>query len=399
MFCGPDREKTALFVAVDTRASAEFDSKDTKRVKGPTNQVSPSRSLRMQRFAANMGRTLMLAALFGFLLHPLATSFAAPLPKAAQAANSKAERDADAQQDKKGPETVAPDNGWSANRNGPKITLRGAAPSEEDRQTTLGMVKAHFPDLTIEDKLAILPSDQPREQWLAAVSFGLQRLSQLYRGKVRLEDGTLTVSGQAVNAEEYGNIKKALAGTLPAGLTLGGGSVRPPVADPFIFQADLGPNALSLAGSVPSEGSRKSVRDLSRQLFARPGLDDRLEVASGAPENWDEAVAAALRALSRLEIGKVALSGVAVSIEGIAPDQGTAVAVSSQLRRDLPERFSTSESIKWKEAASQLDLGAEPGPAQDVAATIIPRIKALPEDDTRWRSGSLPPLAPFSVRH
>jgi hypothetical protein len=122
-------------------------------------------------------------------------------------------------------------------------------------------------------------------------------------------------------------------------------------------------------------------------------------VASGAPENWDKAVAAALRALSRLETGKVALSGVAVSIEGIAPDQGTAVAVSSQLRRDLPERFSTSESIKWKEAASQLDLGAEPGTAQDVAATIIPRIKALPEDDTRWRSGSLPPLAPFSVRH
>jgi hypothetical protein len=352
----------------------------------------------MQQFAGKMGRTLMLAVLFGFFLQLSTEPVAPPLPKAA-AADNDAAQETGGQREKENAEAAAPDEGWSANRNGPKITLRGAAPSEEDRQTTLGMVKAHFPELTIEDKLAIVPNDQPREQWLAAVSFGLQRLSQMSRGKVRLEDGTLTVSGQALNAEEYGNIKKDLAGTLPAGLTLGGATVRPPIADPFIFQADLGPNALSLAGSVPSEGSRKTVRDLSRQLFARPGLDDRLEVASGAPENWDKAVAAALRALSRLETGKVALSGVAVSIEGIAPDQGTAVAVSSQLRRDLPERFSTSESIKWKGAASQLDLGAEPGNAQDMAATVIPRIKAPPEDDTRWRSGSLPPLVPNSGRH
>jgi OOP family OmpA-OmpF porin len=152
-----------------------------------------------------------------------------------------------------------------------------------------------------------------------------------------------------------------------------------------------------LAGSVPSEGARKSVRDLSRQLFERPGLDDRLEVASGAPKNWDKAVAAALRALSRLETGKVALSGSAVSIEGIAPDQGTAVAVSSQLRRDLPERFSTSESIKWKEAATHLN--SDPGTAQDVAATIIPRIKVSPRNGQVWRSGSLPPLFPLGGEH
>ena len=109
---------------------------------------------------------------------------------------------------------------------------------------------------------------------------------------------------------------------------------------------------LSLSGSVPSENARKQVRDLSRQLFRRPGLDDRLELASGAPKNWNEAVAAALRALSRLESGKIALSGLAVTIEGVAPDKGTAVAVSYQLRRDLPALFSTSESISWKEAAA-----------------------------------------------
>ena len=70
-------------------------------------------------------------------------------------------------------------------------------------------------------------------------------------------------------------------------------------------------------------------------------------------------MAAALRALSRLESGKIAMSGLAVTIEGVAPDKGTAVAVSYQLRRDLPQIFSTSENISWKEAAAPRSLAAQ----------------------------------------
>jgi len=75
-----------------------------------------------------------------------------------------------------------------------------------------------------------------------------------------------------------------------------------------------------------------------------------LQLASGAPKNWNDAVTASLKALSRLDSGKISLSGLAVTIEGIAPDKGTAAAVASQLRRDLPSMFSPSEKISWKEA-------------------------------------------------
>lgn len=338
---------------------------------------------------------LSLAVLVGLLIIPSAGTFAASEPTAGDEASNLPAPKADSQAENDDTDAAGGEEGWSANLNTSKITLRGTAPSEEDRQTSLGMVKAHFPVLAIEDKMKVAQTGQPREQWLASVSFGLQQLALMSKGKVRLDNGAIAIHGQAMNAEQYGKLKKALAGPLPAGMTLKANSVRPPVADPFVFKADLGPNAISLAGSVPSEDARKNVRDLSRQLFERPGLDDRLKVASGAPKNWDKAVAAALRALSRLETGKVALSGVAVSIEGIAPDQGTAVAVAYQLRRDLPERFSTSESIKWKEAASHLDLDMEQASAHDVAATIIPRIKVPSEHAERWRSGSLPPLIPL----
>ncbi|MGH6734510.1 MAG: hypothetical protein ACRECX_00295 [Methyloceanibacter sp.] len=271
---------------------------------------------------------------------------------------------------------------WTATRIEGGLRLRGDVPSEEDRRTVLGMVKAHFPDLAVEDRLNIVEGGPPKEQWLGAVSFGLQQLSHLKRGSVQLLNVNLRVIGEARSGNSYIELKKALAGPLPTGLVVKSVDVRPPLADPFVFTANLGVNALSLSGSVPSEDSRKQLRELSRQLFERPGLDDRLEVASGAPKNWDEAVTAALRALSRLESGKVALSGLAVTIEGVAPDKGTAVAVSYQLRRDLPELFSTSESIKWKEAAVPHDL----------AAQVLPRIKEFAHTNSTWPKGELPPL-------
>jgi hypothetical protein len=239
---------------------------------------------------------------------------------------------------------------WSASRSESMLRLRGQVPSEEDRRTVLGMVKAHFADLEVEDRLKIAEGGPPREQWLGAVSFGLKQLSHLKQGSARLLNTGLKVEGEARSASDFAEVEKALSGPLPTGLAILNDHVRPPLADPYVFGASLGPNALVLTGTVPSEDRRKELKDLARRLFERPMLDDQMQLGSGAPNHWNDAVEAALKALSRLDSGKIALSGLAVTIEGLAPDKGTAVAVSYQLKRDLPALFSSSESIKWKEA-------------------------------------------------
>ncbi len=325
-----------------------------------------------------LGLVASLAMVVAFAAHAGSDPDAAAPAEAAASKAAPADKSDDRQTDQA-------DYVWSVQRGEGGLKLRGSVPSEEDRKTLLGMVKAHFPDLQVEDKLKITKGGPPKEQWLGAVSFGLQQLSHLKRGSVRLTNVTMRVAGDASSPDDYNEIKKALAGPLPSGLALKDDDVRAPIADPFVFTADLGANALSLSGSVPSEDSRKQLREMARQLFERPGLDDRLEVASGAPKDWDEAVSAALRALSRLESGKVALSGLAVTIEGVAPDKGTAVAVSYQLRRDLPKLFSTSESIKWKEAST----------LPDSAAQVLPRIKEYARTNGNWPKGELPPLLPL----
>lgn len=269
---------------------------------------------------------------------------------------------------------------WSATRSGSTLRLRGQVPSEEDRRTVLGMVKAHFADLEVEDRLKVAEGGPPREQWLGAVSFGLKQLSHLKKGSARLLNAGIKVDGEARSGPDYTEVKKALAGPMPAGLTVLNENVRPPFADPYIFSATLGPNALTLTGSVSNENVRKHLKDLSRRLFERPTLDDQLELASGSPKNWKDAVEASMRALSRLDSGKLTLSGVSLTIEGLAPDKGTAIAVSYQLKRDLPTLFSSSESIKWKEA----DI------SRDVGELIVPRIKEMIHSDGSLTTGAIP---------
>ena len=254
---------------------------------------------------------------------------------------------------------------WSASRIGSTLKLRGLVPSEEDRRTVLGMAKAHFADLAIEDRLKVFQGGPPKEQWLGAVSFGLKQLSHLKQGSARLLNAGLKVEGEARSGNDYAEVKKALTGPMPEGLTILNEKVRPPAVDPFAFSASLDAETLTLSGNISNEEVRKQLKDLARRFFERPTLEDRLELASGAPKAWDEAVQVALRALSRLENGKIALSGLALTIEGEARDEGTAIAISYQLRRDLPPLFSSTESIRWKEAEKTRNLGE----------AILPRIK------------------------
>ena len=128
------------------------------------------------------------------------------------------------------------------------------------------------------------------------------------------------------------------------------------MVDPFVFVAGLSANALTLLGSVPSEDARN--RCASCRANCSNGRVSPLQVASGAPKNWDQAVAAALKALSYL-FGKISLSGVAVTIEGVAP-AGTATAVSDQLGATCraysrPQRASAGKKHRFRPACRQND--------------------------------------------
>lgn len=271
---------------------------------------------------------------------------------------------------------------WIAARNDGAIKLRGSVPSEEYRRTILGIVKAHFPDLSIDDNQKVAPGAPPKEQWLGAVSFALKELSHLAHGRVELDDVDLTINGTAKSSQDYQRLRKNLFGPLPTGLTVEATAIKPPLANPFVFEADLKANVLTLSGDIPSEKVHKRFQALVKEIFGEAIMNDKLVLASGEPKKWSAAAIAALSALSMLDEGKVVLSGGTVTISGTAPDKSTANEISYQLRHELPSVFSSSENIRWREAEVQTD----------VAKKIIPRIKRIVDSDGMALERILPSL-------
>ncbi len=152
---------------------------------------------------------------------------------------------------------------WSATRFESGIRLRGSAPSEEDRRTVLGMVKAHFPDLVVDDRLKIVAGCPPKEQWLGAVSFGLKQLAHLKDGSARLLNIGLKINGEARSAADYLEVKQALAGSLPTGLAIMGDDISPP-AGARSMESQPGRDLLV--------GSWAGLMMHAQQLAAVPGL-------------------------------------------------------------------------------------------------------------------------------
>lgn len=262
---------------------------------------------------------------------------------------------------------------WSANREDSRIKLRGCIASDEERRTVLGIVKAHFPDLEIDDRMS-QRALRREEKWLGAVGFALKQLNHLKWGAVRLDDLRLSIGGEARSVADHKLGAEALETGLPAGLSVQQANVLPPAAAPFVFKAEIANGTIGFTGNVPSDGSREDIRRLASELMPALVLSDQMVLASGQPVHWRDAVVAGLQGLSRLETGKLTISGVGVRIEGVARDQETAQLVARSMRRTLPAIYEANPAIKWKQTAAS---GSGPARYAELATGDVRGIRAV----------------------
>lgn len=262
---------------------------------------------------------------------------------------------------------------WSANRQETRIKLKGCVASEDDRRNVLGMVKAHFPDLEIDDRMR-QTDFQPEDKWLGAVGFALKQLNHLKRGVVRLADGGFSIEGESRSAADHELGANALQANLPAGLLLEQAKVLPAEANPFVFKAEISDGAITFAGNVPSDEQRGNITDMASSLMPGRSLTDETVLASGAPGRWDDAVTAGLQSLSFLQSGRLTISGFGVSIEGVALDKETARTVASTMRRNLPAIYEANPVIKWKETSAS---APHDGHSADMASGDVSAFRAI----------------------
>ena len=236
---------------------------------------------------------------------------------------------------------------WKAVRTTDRVRMTGFVPSPKAKSELLGMAKAAFPSIAVEDQLAVKRGAPP--DWLGGVSFALRQLGELKTGEVALDGTALSVSGLASSPRTYRTVQTALKGSLPRGVTLKESRVRPPQVSPYTWAAKFDGKKMTLSGHVPSEAVRGDLINAVKSAAPNAVVDDdQLDYADGAPEAWQSVAVLVLRQLARLESGTASLSGVELTFNGQTGPEATADNVRQTLR-GLPKSFRVADQIRFRE--------------------------------------------------
>jgi OmpA-OmpF porin, OOP family len=144
---------------------------------------------------------------------------------------------------------------WSATRGADgAVTVGGFVPDEATRKAVLDAVVKALPGATIKDEQK-LARGAPAGL-LGAAGFAAQELGKLAEGTVSYQDQALSAIGRAATIESHADVKRALAGGLPAGYSLALSDIAPPNVTPYVWSAALAPAGVTLSGLVPSDAAR-----------------------------------------------------------------------------------------------------------------------------------------------
>ncbi len=238
---------------------------------------------------------------------------------------------------------------WLAAKEDGQIKIRGHVPTAADRQAVVGFIKAAMPDMEVDDKSMLAGGSPPRQEWLGSVSFAVIQLGQLKKGSVHLAGTNLSVRGEAETTMAYRSLVTLPAGQLPVSMELNVDKVEPPVIKPYSTRVKYNGSTLSFGGHVLSEDAREEILRRARSLFPDKKIDDAMQIASGAPDEWRWALSASLIQLRRLVSGRVKMEGNDLELEGIAADERTANEIVEAISFSFPSAFKVSDKLSVRE--------------------------------------------------
>ncbi|MFT3810561.1 MAG: OmpA family protein [Micropepsaceae bacterium] len=263
------------------------------------------------------------------------------------------------------PGAVTPGYRFAAAWTGATLTLTGAMPSLDARESLIAFARDVFPGRKIVDDLAVAPNP-PSENWPEAAMGGLKAMQPLSNAILTIEGHSVSLAGNAPSEEARARASDLLAG-LPEPFTMLAdievNAVAAPVAiTTYTLAAAFDGSRLALSGQLPSEAARAAIR----AALNRTGLtlDDKTQLNAAAPDGaFTDAAIVALTALTRSVSGTMTLEGRSLTLDAIAKDAATRAAIAKSLA-DLPAAYAWTAAIGVSGAGPAT---AETSPAESPA--------------------------------
>ncbi len=223
---------------------------------------------------------------------------------------------------------------WSAKLAASQLVLSGYVPSEKLREDIFAQVKKGFPRIAIVDRMEI--ADGAPEGWANIAVAGLGGLGKLQEGTVEIAAREVTLSGKAEDEATAELARSLFKKDAPKAFKLADNIkfVKPtlPVASPFVTRIEAKGSVVELSGSVPTDAGRAAILEAVKARLPGRTVNDKMQLAAGAPAGWQTCLAAGVSGIGRLGAGSVQLTDGRAEVVGEADDEALAQAVTGEVR-------------------------------------------------------------------
>ena len=276
--------------------------------------------------------------------------------------------------DKVSPPVVKPYT-WSARSGGSQVQLTGYVPSERARDEIFAAAKKAFPKAAVVDRLQIA-AGEPKD-WLQSVLASLARLGRLEEGSLDIRDAQISIAGLAADGAAADDVRRGLKSDLPGSFKATDAirikEVPLKTIDPFTMTVSASSGTVTLSGYAPSPAAKAALVDAVKARLPGQRIDDRLEVANGAPEGWQKCAQAGLAGLGRLGNGRIEMSGQALALSGATDNEALSQSLAADLQSGAAQACATNVRVSFTgvsaaELKRRADAAAAKAAADEAAA-------------------------------
>jgi outer membrane protein OmpA-like peptidoglycan-associated protein len=239
---------------------------------------------------------------------------------------------------------------WSAKKGPQGFVISGYAPTENSRSKLVARAKSLFANFSFADRTDV--ADGAPQGWTKAITIALEQLAQLKSGEASFRDRDLTFSGEAADEQLASAVRRTLKLDVPQNFKIID-HIRYPKPD--LFAAGSGyvmgivnsGSSVDVVGMIPSEAARGALVDAVKARFPGRTVNDKTQVAPGAPEGWQQCVVAGLASLPRLNKGKSLLSNHKLEVSGETDDYAASKSLPADIKAAAGQACETTTDIAF----------------------------------------------------
>lgn len=182
----------------------------------------------------------------------------------------------------------------------------------------------------------------PLEADLAAQSSAALKNIVLDKSQIEVDGRDVTFAANAFSEQERLNAVAAVE-AVPGVRLVNDDTRLVPEAKPFVWTAERDVVRVTLGGSAPLPATRNKLLDAAHADLKGVEVADQMNLARGAPDNFESAALVLIGQIGKLKTGKITLSDNKVSLTGMARDLGGREAIWDGLK-NLPQGYSVASN-------------------------------------------------------